>query len=480
MMNLKQKAVSGLKWNSISMVVMTGLQVFTLTALARLLSPSDFGLMGMIMVVIGFAQSFADMGISNAIIQHQNTRMDQLSSLYWLNLLSGVTVYIIICVSAPLVVAFYEEPRLSRMIYLTALIFLITPLGQLFQSLMQKELMFEQLAKIEVACSIVNSIVSIVLAYNNFGVYALIWGQLARTLISVLLLSVRGWNYWQPRFHFTRSDLDGFLGFGVYQMGERTVNYLSANIDYLIIGHRMGPAALGYYTLAYQLAIFPLMKINPVITKVAFPIFSKIQSDNLRLQKGYCRIINIITTVSFPMMAGLFIVAPEFIDLFLGDQWLHSIIIVKILCVVGALKSLGNPVGSIILAKGKANIGFYFNIVAVTIVSVAVVIGSQWSATCVAAALLVAQVILFIFLQPIANNLINLRLSKYMVAIKSPFVCTLVMVAVAYILKAGIHSLNTLMIFALTVSVGMITYITVYYFIDKKRSMEFILMVRNN
>ncbi|SCY89893.1 polysaccharide transporter, PST family/teichuronic acid exporter/lipopolysaccharide exporter [Desulfoluna spongiiphila] len=433
----------------------------------------------MVMVVIGFAQAFTDMGLSNAIIHHQDTTEDQLSSLYWLNILAGVTIFAIVCISAPLAEAFYKEPGLDRMVYLTALIFLLTPLGQQFQVLIQKELQFDRLAKIDIACSAVNSIVCITLAYNGYGVYALIWGQIIRTLTRVLFLSLFGRRYWRPRFHFRRSDLNGYLRFGFYQMGERAINYLSANVDYLIIGHRMGPTALGYYTLAYQLAIFPLIKINPVITRVAFPIFSKIQGDNSGLQKGYCSIVNLISTVSFPMMAGMILVAPEFISVCIGDQWEPSIILLEILCIVGALKSLGNPIGSIILAKGKANLGFFFNLIAITIVSTAVLIGSQWGITSVAVAILVAQFILLSFLHPLANKLISLRLSSYLRAIETPFFCTLVMIAVAYTLKTGIHSWNAPVLFGTTVIIGVATYITAYYFADKKRTMEFIAIVRN-
>jgi len=113
-MTLKQKAIAGVKWSGVSMAVVTALQFITLAVLARCLTPSDFGLMGMIMVVMGLAQSFADMGISNAIIHRQDATRDQLSSLYWLNILAGVVVFCAVCVSTPLVVIFYHEPRLPN------------------------------------------------------------------------------------------------------------------------------------------------------------------------------------------------------------------------------------------------------------------------------------------------------------------------------------------------------------------------------
>jgi len=360
-MSLKAQAISGVKWNGVSMGVITTLQFVTLAILARLLSPSDFGLMGMILVVIGFAQVFADMGISNAIIYRQDATREQLSSLYWLNILAGIAVFFIVCTSTPLVVAFYHEPRLSNLMYLVALVFLITPFGQQFQILMRKELQFKQLARIEIIGSFTNAFVAIILAFSGMGVFSLIWGQLASTSVRVLLLSYRGWRHWRPRWHFSRRDLKGYISFGLYQMGERTVNYFNSNLDYLLIGSILGAKSLGYYTLAYNLILRPSQRINPIITKVAFPVFSKIQTDIDRLKRGYLKVLRLLSLVNFPIMAGLAVVAPVAVPVIFGKQWLPSVILIQILTIVGLLRSIGNPIGSLLLARGRADLGFKWN-----------------------------------------------------------------------------------------------------------------------
>lgn len=361
-MLLKQQALSGVKWTGTSMAAVTALQFITLAILARLLSPADFGLMGMIMVVIGFAQAFADMGISNAIIHRQDATCDQLSSLYWVNIFAGVIVFCVVCASTPLVVSFYHEPRLSNLLYLAALIFLITPLGQQFQILLQKELQFNRLAKIEIATSAVNSTVAIGAALAGYGVYSLIFGQLAATSAKVALLCGVGWRHWRPRLHFSKQDLKGYLRFGVYQMGERTINYLNSNLDYLLIGSMLGANELGYYTLAYNLIIRPSAIINPVITKVAFPVFSLIQNETDKLRRGYLKVLQLLATVNFPIMFGFAAVAPIMVPVIFGEQWLPSILLIQILTIVGLLRSTGNPVGSLLLAKGRADLGFKWNL----------------------------------------------------------------------------------------------------------------------
>ncbi|MFH1976753.1 MAG: MOP flippase family protein [Pseudomonadota bacterium] len=361
-MTLKQQAVSGVKWSGISMGAVTALGFVTLAVLARLLSPADFGLMGMIMVVIGFAQAFADMGISNAIIYRQDATKDQLSSLYWLNILAGVIVFCVVCASTPLVVGFYHEPRLSKLLYLTALVFLITPLGQQFQILLQKELQFNRLAKIEIATVVVNSTVTIGSAFAGLGVYSLILGQLIATATKVALLCSAGSRQWRPSLHFAKRDLKGYVSFGLYQMGERAINYLNSNLDYLLIGSMLGASALGYYTLAYNLIIRPSTMINPVITKVAFPVFSRIQNETERIKRVYLKILQLLSIFNFPMMIGLAVVAPVAVPVIFGEQWLPSIILIQILTIVGLLRSIGNPVGSLLLAKGRADLGFKWNL----------------------------------------------------------------------------------------------------------------------
>ena len=380
-MTLKQQAASGVKWSAFSAGIVTTLQFITFAILARLLSPSDFGLLGMIMVVIGFAQAFSDMGISNAIIHRQDATREQLSSLYWLNIISGIVVFFVLCASTPLVVGFYREPRLSYLLYLTALIFLITPFGQQFQSLLQKELKFDGLAKIDVTSAVVNSIVAIGLALDGFGVYALILGQLSAMTSKSVLLCCMGWPRWRPSLHFAKHDLKGYISFGLYQMGDRTINYLNSNLDYLLIGSMLGAKALGYYTLAYNLIIIPSSMINPVITKVAFPVFSKIQNETDKLRKGYLSVLQLLSTVNFPIMIGLAVVAPVAVPIIFGTQWLPSIFLVQILTIVGLLRSTGNPVGALLLAKGRADLGFTWNLSMTAVQIPALYLGANFFGT---------------------------------------------------------------------------------------------------
>lgn len=475
---LKVQAISGVKWSGISMGVITTLNFVTLAILARLLSPSDFGLMGMVMVVIGFAQAFADMGLSNAIIHRQKVVESHLSSFFWINVLSGIVLFVSILLVRPVVVIYFKQAALSNYLVFAAFIFLITPVGQLFTTLLRKELRFKTLSKIEIASTVVYSVSTISLAIAKFGVLSLIFGQLIRSLFTVGILFFIFRRTWLPRLHFSIKEIKSYLSFGAFQMGERTVNYLSANIDYIIIGRFLGPAALGFYTLAYRLITFPLNKINPVITRVAFPAFSKIQDDNTRMRRGYCKAINYISVLSFPMLAGMLVVAPEFIRLVYGAKWAPSIIVVQIFCLVGVFKSLGNPIGSVLLAKGRADIGFYWTVFALIMVSLAVVVGVNWGIVGVAVAILILQVPFFFIIQPIVNRLIDLKFRQYFKAIQSPFICSVIMAAGVISLKIILVNVNMPSLLITTILAGAIIYAVSYYIKDRSLLVELKSMLK--
>lgn len=395
-MSLKKRAFSGVVWTSTSTVLTTIIQFVQLAVLARLLKPSDFGLMGMVMVVIGFAQAFADMGVSNAIIYRQHTNSSQLSSLYWLNILTGVMVFGILVASSPLIVKFYGEPRLSGLILWAALIFLITPIGQQFQILLQKELQFDRLAKVEVVGATLGMMVSLIAAWKGQGVFALIWGQLVNTSCQATLLASLGWATWRPSLEFKLNDLKDYLNFGLYQMGERSINYFSWNMDKLLIGKLLGSESLGFYNLAYQLMIRPISLMNPIITRVAFPVFSSIQNDDVKLKSGYLKVIKATSFLNLPIYIGMFAIAKPLIIFLLGSEWVPTIGVFKILVWLGIFYSLGNPIGSLMLAKGRADLGFWFNSFAILVYAIAIYMGSHWGIQGVALALLSSSaVILF-------------------------------------------------------------------------------------
>jgi O-antigen/teichoic acid export membrane protein len=395
-MSFRQVAISGAKWTSVSAAAASLLQLVQLVVLARLLTPADFGLMGMVLVVVGFANSYADMGVSQALIFRQDTTPEEQSSLYWLNVMAGVGLYLLIVLLTPLITGFFAQPSLEPLILLTSLVFLITPFGQQFQILLQKELIFDRLAQVEIIATVAGTVVAIGGALLGFGVLSLVAGELANATVRAAVLIAIGWRRWKPALTFSPAHLRGYLSFGMYQMGERSLNYFNKNIDKILIGRLLGPELLGFYTLAFNLIIYPISIINPIITRVSYPIFAKLQNEIAMLRQGYMEVMQILALINFPLFFGFAVTAPVVIPTFFGPQWMPSVLIAQILAGVGLIRSTGNPVGSLLYAKGYARLGFVWNLIEMVTQVPGVVLGAYFGGMVgVAVACLLLQILYF-------------------------------------------------------------------------------------
>jgi O-antigen/teichoic acid export membrane protein len=425
--SLRREATRGVKWTGAASFAISGLQFARLVVLARLLSPEDFGLMAMITVVMAFAGTFADSGLSNAIIYRQEASSDQISSLYWTSWIVGLIIFGLIIAVTPLVAVYYRDLRIHSLLPWVALSFLIGPVGQQFKVLLQRDLRFREIAIVEVAAALLGTVVSVALALYGCGIYALIFGQLLAGITESLLLAIIGWRDWAPRLHYRLGDLKNFAGFGAFQIGERCANVFAANIDYLLIGRVLGPAALGPYTLAYQLIVAPVTRINPILTRVAFPIFAKKQSDVVSLRAGYLEISKFLAFVTCPLLVGVAAGAPILVPALLGTRWGDTIQLIEILAGVGIFRTLANPLGSILFAKGRADIGFWLNVYVALEYLIVFLIFVRSGTTAIATAHLIMVSVNFIFCQMLINHMLELSWRAYLRAIASFTISALVM-----------------------------------------------------
>jgi O-antigen/teichoic acid export membrane protein len=362
-LSLKSQAISGVKWTTLSTIITTILQLIQLAILARFLDPSAFGLMALVMVVVGFSQAFLDMGISNAIIHKQEIIKDQLSTLYWVNVLAGFALFIVISAISPLVASFYHEPELTMLIILVGVTFLIQPFGQQFMVLWQKEMRFSEIAKIDIASKFISLMVSVYFAYEGYGVYALVYGTLAGVAVQTILFMYKGLQEHKPSFVFKLNEIKEFLSFGAYQMGERSINYFTSQADTIIIGKLLGMEALGLYNLVKQIIEKSVYTLNSIMNKITFPMFSKIQNDEIKLKEIYLKVLGILTFIQYPILATQFFYGYDILLFILGDKWIGTEELIKLFAIYSLFLVYGNPTGALLLSKGKANWGFYSNAV---------------------------------------------------------------------------------------------------------------------
>lgn len=461
--HLKHHAVHGVKWIGLSSFVTSAFQFIQVAVLTRFLSPSDFGLMAMAMVVVGIVQAFNDMGISNAIIQRQDTTRDRLSSLFWLEIAAGLVLFLLTLLITPVTVWFYKEPSLTGVMLWISIIFLLTPPGQLYLVLLQKDLQFRKLATIEILASLGSLIVTISAAYFRMGAMALVIGQIIYFGLRSLQFVIAGLPKWRPHLHFRASDLSGYLGFGLYQMGERTVTYLSINIINLIIGRYLGADILGRYAVAYQMIVYPVLRISSVIMTVSFPILSKFQDKNDLLRRGYLHMSRVISFTLVPMLFAIFAAAPAFIPLLLGPGWSDVTPIFQILCVVALFKVLGSTTVPTYLAKGRADLGFTWNFIVAIVNGIVFYLLAGYGIIVLALSFAAISLLQYLVMQTITGLMIELKWRDYLGAMAlniAKSIAVGIAVYASYLLgsSSGLGSVATL---ALMIVVCGITYLAI-------------------
>lgn len=361
-MSNTQKALNGGKWMTTSTIISTIFQFLQVAILARLLEPSAFGIVSVSTMIIAFFSMFTNLGFNNSIIYKQESNKNILSSLYSLNLLLGLLIFIIVYASAPLIADFYHEKRLISIIKVSSLFFLIVYFGQIQSILMQKELRFQHIAAIDISGSILGLGSTIGFAFSGYQEYSLIYGQLITQLWKTLAQVYLGRDLYLPNFRFKYNEVKDHLRFGIYNLGDGIVGFLQSNSDNFLIGSMLGVKTLGYYTLASQLAVYPITRLNPIVLQVAYPIVARMKDEAAEIKRAYIKILDFITYINVPLLAGLFITSDTLVPLLYGASWNPTVGLIKILVIASFFMCLGHPLFTLAYSKGKPNLLFYLNI----------------------------------------------------------------------------------------------------------------------
>lgn len=475
-MSLKNQTIKGLKWSTISSIGNALIQIIQLAILARILSPEDFGLMALVMVVIGFSQMFVDMGISNAIIYKQTINKPQLSTLYWLNIIIGIILFIAIVFLAKPISAIYENSQLIPLIKLVAITFLISPWGQQFLVLLQKKLKFDAIAKTDIISRLLSFTGVLILAFNGFGVYSLAAGSVFFAFFSTIGYNIFGRKLYQPSLKFQIESVKEFLSFGLYQMGEKAINFFAKEFDTILIGKFLGIEALGIYNVSKNLVNKPSKITNPIITKVTFPVMSKINHDLAKLKSIFLKTINYLSYINFPVYFLIALLAEPLIILMFGNEWQQSIPIVQVLAFVFLLRSIGNPAGSLLLSRGRADIAFYWGLGKLILYPVFIIVGSKFDIFGVTISLLVLNTIIyFLNWRIIVLKTCNASFTEYLNAIKKPLLFSLL--PALLILLISFFQLEIFLFASISIILFSMLYAITFIKFDTKSFIEFKTMI---
>ncbi len=417
-MDIKKKAIYGVKWITVSTATLALSALLKISILARYLDTSDFGLMALVMFVMGFMSLFMDMGLSSAILHVQNIKKKEYASLYWLNTFFSILLFLIIYLISPLISNFYSEIELKELIRLMGISLILSTLGRQFKTILEKELMFKKIAIVEMVSAIFSLILAIFLAMLDYGIYALVYSALMQYFTSNFIFFIIGIKKKQLSFHFNYIETKPFLRIGVFQVGSQIVNYFNRDLDILIVGKFFGSELLGGYSLAKQLVFRPAQVLNPIFTKVASPILSRIQKNRNKLKSNYLMLLNIVATINMPIYLGVLVLAPWIVSVLYGSGYESIVILVRILSVYMVFRAIGNPAGSLLIATGRTDLGFYWNLITLTVLPIAIFIGAQFSIEMVATLITVAMAVLLLpswyFL---IYKLIGAKLNEFLISL---------------------------------------------------------------
>lgn len=375
MSELRRQAVHGIWWNLFNTTSQTVLQMAQFLILARLLAPQDYGVAGMAYVMSGFLQVFQDMGFSAVVVQRRNLAPSQLSSLYWLNVMSGVFLLAALSAMGAPSASFYRMPELTGMMALIGANFLVLSFGLQYAWIAERELRFSWLSRVDIASGMTGSVASIAMAFAGLGAWSIVLGQTVAGALRTAMLIHGGRSEWKPARHFSWKDLEGLRSFGAYQMAERTLNYFNSRVDQLVLGRLLGAVELGYYSFGFNLSSRLSDKTNPAVTRVAFPVLSKVQDDRERQRTIYLFILHALTLVNAPLHLGFAVLSPDIVPLFFHEKWMPAVPILQIIAAVYLMRSTGNPVGSLALSSGRADLTFWWNVIAFTVTPASVILG---------------------------------------------------------------------------------------------------------
>lgn len=392
-MSLKQKTVSGLLWSFIDQFANLGITFIAGIILARLLSPQEFGLIGMITVFIAVSESFINSGFSSALIRKKVCTDTDYSTVFYFNLVVGILFFIILFISAPAIAAFFNELQLKAIVQVLGVVLIIDSLTLIQKTILTKRVDFKLQAKISIIASVVSGVIAIYMAYSGYGVWSLVAQRLLKQGINSLFLWI--WNRWRPLFVFSIESFKELFGFGSKLLVSGLIDTLYRNIYYLVIGKFFSALELGYYTRADGFKQIPSQNLNGIIGRVSYPVLASIQDDKPRLKSHYQKLIRSTMLVTFVLMLGMAAVAEPMVITLIGEKWRPSIIYLQMLCFVGMMYPLHALNLNMLQVLGRSDLFLKLEVIKKILAVPTIIIGVFWGIKIMIAGMMVNTLIAY-------------------------------------------------------------------------------------
>jgi PST family polysaccharide transporter len=396
MADVSLRARSGVLWSGLLMIPNWVIAIVTTAIMARILSPSDYGLVGMVTGIMAVLTVIADSGLSWATVQHRDLSKAQMSWLFWANVVLGSLLWCLTIVADPAVAEFFRVSQLTGITRILGTTLFLGCLSAQPMALMRREMRFRELSLVDMAAAALGCMTGVMLAIRGWSYWSLVAQAVLTSLTkTVLLLTVSGFRPSVPTV--TRHSLR-LMCFGGSVTSYCLCDYLGKHIDNVLVGRYFGAEQLGFYARAYFLMMLPSLFVTATLTKVLDPTLAVLRSDHARLGEAYRKTVKAIGFVGFPITLGLAVAAPEVVRLVYGPNWGPVVLLFRILSVAGACQLVYGTVGTLFAAVGKGWDLFIWGLIAYSILTAAIFIGIHWGVNGVALAW--TLVMPFIFVGP--------------------------------------------------------------------------------
>lgn len=351
---VNKNVVKSLLWSAIESLSMQSVQFIVSIIIARLIDPSSYGIIVILNIFIAISQVFIDSGFSNALIQKESCTEDDYSTVFLINLITSITIYFLLFFSANNIAIFYNQPKLEILTKWISLNIIISAFSIVQRAKLTKDLDFKSQAKISFVSSILSGIIGIVLAYYNFGVWALLINTLSFNIFTSILLIIK--TKWIPAIKFSKESFNRLFSFGSKLLLTNIISSLYNNSYSLIIGIKYSTKNLAFYNRAFSMAILPSMNLSNIVIKAIFPILCKIQNNKEELSNSLLKYIRMTTFFVFPIMVYISILSKPIINVLLTNKWEESATFLSILCIVFMWDPVYNINDKILSVCGRTDI----------------------------------------------------------------------------------------------------------------------------
>lgn len=351
---LKNNVIGGMAWTGLEKLVGKGVNFVIAIALARMLAPTDYGVIGMLTIFIAIANTFTDSGLANALIQKQDRTDKDMCTMFYFNLVVGTAFYLILFFAAPFIADFYNMPILKDVTRVVALSLVITGLTSVQRTKLTIELKFQTQAMISVFSMLVTGATGLLLAYMGWGVWALVFQTLAGQVVSSALICC--YSRWMPKLTFSWDSFHALFGFGSKLLASNLINTVYSNLYTLVIGRAFSPADVGYYNRANEYALLPAQSLQDMTLKVNYPILAKMQDDHERLLRAYRKLLRTPLFVLYPILVTIAVVGEPLITLMIGEKWLPCVPMLQVLCIGYMFSPLTHINLNLLYVKGRTDL----------------------------------------------------------------------------------------------------------------------------